>query len=104
MDKLISDQGFVMSMIDKMQDKLISKNIISNSEKVPVNPVASHPENIASFNNTMRDQIRNIIDRQTEIKPNLKNKLDTLLNKYQNCDSNDEFCQAGRKLIMIKKI
>ena len=104
MDKLISDQGFVMEMIDKMQDKLIAKNIISNSEKVPVNPVASNPTNIGSFNNTMRDQIRTIIDRQGEINPITKQKLNTLLNKYQDCDSNDKFCQAGRKLILIKKM
>ena len=31
MDKLIADQGFVMNMIDKMQDQLINKNIISNT-------------------------------------------------------------------------
>ena len=104
MDKLIKDQGFVMDMIDKMQDQLISKNIISNSEKVPVNPVASNPENISSFNNTMRDQIKHIINRQVEIKPDMKTKIESLLGEYKDCDSNDKFCQSGRQLILLKKM
>ena len=104
MDKLIADQGFVMNMIDKMQDQLIDKNILSTTEKVPVNPVASHPQNIETFNNTMRDQIKHIIDRRVEVKPMMKTKIENLLNKYQNCDSNDKFCQAGRKLLLIKKM
>ena len=102
MDNLIKDQAFVMSMIEKMQDKLVSNNIISTTEKVPVNPVASNPENIAIFNDTMREQIRSIVDRQVEIKPNMKAKLENLLNKYKECDSNDKFCQEGRKLLIMK--
>lgn len=104
MDKLIKDQGFVMDMIDKMQDQLVSKNIISNLEKVPVNPVTSHPENIGTFNNTMRDQIKHIIDRQVEVKPDMKMKIEDLLNQYKNCDSNDKFCQSGRQLLLLKKM
>ena len=104
MDKLIADQGFVMNMIDKMQDQLIDKNIISTIDKVPNNPVASHPQNIETFNNTMRDQIRHIIDRRTEVNPTMQTKIENLLSKYQNCDSNDTFCQAGRKLLLIKKM
>ena len=104
MDKLIKDQSFVMDMIDKMQDQLVSKNIISNTEKVPVSPVTSHPENIGTFNNTMRDQIRHIIDRQVEIKPSMKNKIEDLLGKYKDCDSNDKFCQSGKQLLLLKKI
>jgi hypothetical protein len=104
MDKLIKDQGFVMDMIDKMQDQLISKNIISNLEKVPVNPVTSHPENIATFNNTMRDQIKHIIDRQVEVKPDMKMKIEDLLSQYKDCDSNDKFCQSGRQLLLLKKM
>jgi len=34
----------------------------------------------------------------------MKTKIENLLNKYQNCDSNDTFCQAGRKLLLIKKM
>jgi hypothetical protein len=104
MDKLIKDQGFVMNMIDKMQDQLVSKNIISNTEKIPVNPVTSHPQNIETFNNTMRDQIKHIIDRNVDIKPNMKTKIEDLLGQYKNCDSNDQFCQAGRQLLLIKKM
>ena len=104
MEKLIKDQGFVMSMIDKMQDQLVSNNIISNSEKVPVNPVTSHPENIGMFNDTMRDQIKHIIDRQVDVKPDMKMKIENLLGQYKDCDSNDKFCQSGRKLLMIRKM
>ena len=103
MDKLLKDQSFVMDMIDKMQDQLVSKNIISNSEKVPVNPVTSHPENMGSFNNTMRDQIKHIIDRNVDIKPSMKSNIDNLLGQYKDCDSNDKFCQSGRQLLLIKK-
>jgi len=104
MDKLIKDQGFVMNMIDKMQDQLISNNIISNSEKVPISPVVSHPENINTFNNTMRDQIRHIIDRRIDIKPDTKIKLEDLLKQYQECDSNDKFCSSGKKILLLKKM
>ena len=104
MDKLIKDQGFVMNMIDKMQDQLISNNIISNSEKVPISPVVSHPENINIFNNTMRDQIRHIIDRRIDIKPDTKTKLEDLLSQYKDCDSNDNFCSSGKKILLLKKM
>jgi hypothetical protein len=104
MDKLVADQGFVMNMIDKMQDQLISQNIISHTDKVPVNPVISNPKNIETFNNTMRDQIKHIIDRQVEVKPNMKMKIENLLSQYKDCDSNDQFCNAGRKLLLIKKM
>jgi len=104
MDKLLTDQGFVMNMIDKMQDQLIDKNIISNTDKVPVNPVAGHSQNLETFNNTMRDQIKHIIDRRVEVKPMMQTKIENLLSKYQDCDSNDKFCHAGRKLLLIKKM
>ena len=104
MDKLIKDQSFVMNMIDKMQDQLVSKNIIANSDKVPISPVTSHPENIGTFNNTMRDQIKHIIDRQVEIKPDMKFKIEDLLSKYKECESNDKFCQSGRQLLLLKKM
>ena len=104
MEKLIKDQGFVMSMIDKMQNQLVSNNIISNSEKVPVSPVTSHPENIGMFNDTMREQIKHIIDRQVDVKPDMKMKIENLLGQYKDCDSNDKFCQTGKKLLMIRKM
>ena len=104
MNKLMEDQGFVMNMIDKMQDELVSKNIISNIEKVPINPVASNPQNIETFNDTMRDQIKHIIDRQVEVKPHMKTKIEDLLSQYKDCDTNDQFCHAGRKLLLIKKL
>jgi hypothetical protein len=93
-----------MNMIDKMQDQLVSKNIIANSDKVPISPVTSHPENIGTFNNTMRDQIKHIIDRQVEIKPDMKFKIEDLLSKYKECESNDKFCQSGRQLLLLKKM
>jgi len=104
MDKLVSDQTFVMNMMDKMQDQLISQNILSQTEKIPVTPVISHPKNIETFNNTMREQIKDIIDRQVEVKPNTKLKIENLLNQYKECDSNDKFCHEGRKLLLLKKM
>jgi hypothetical protein len=104
MDKLINDQAFVMKMIDKMQDKLVSKNIISNSEKVPVNGITNNPDNMGMFNDTMREQIKQIIDRRVEVNNETKTNIQNLLEKFKDCDSNDKFCTAGRKLILLKKL
>lgn len=104
MEKMIKDQRFVMDMIDKMQDNLVDNKIIDNSEKVLVTPVASHPENMGAFNDTMRDQIKHIINRNLDINPNTRNKIENLLSQYKECDSNDEFCSAGKKLILLKKM
>jgi hypothetical protein len=104
MEKMIKDQRFVMNMIDKMQDNLVDNKIIDNSEKVLITPVASHPENMNTFNNTMREQIQHIINRNIDINPNVKTKIQDLLSQYKECDSNDKFCNAGRKLILLKKM
>ena len=104
MEKMIKDQRFVMDMIDKMQDKLVRDNVLPPSEKVVVAPVASHPENMGAFNDTVRNQIRHIIDRNVDIHPGTKNKIENLLGQYQQCDSNDKFCQAGREILLLKKI
>lgn len=104
MEKMIKDQRFVMDMIDKMQDKLVRDNVLPPSEKVVVAPVASHPENMGAFNDTVRNQIRHIIDRNVDIHPGTKNKIEELLGQYQQCDSNDKFCQAGREILLLKKL
>jgi hypothetical protein len=52
----------------------------------------------------MRDQIKHIIDRQVEVKPDMKMKIEDLLNQYKDCDSNDKFCQSGRQLLLLKKM
>ena len=104
MEKLLKDQRFVMDMIDKMQDNLVDNKIIDDSERVPVAPVVSHPENMGAFNNTIRNQIKHIIDRRVDMDSGVKNKIENLLSKYKKCDSNDEFCNAGRQLLMIKKL
>jgi len=109
MQKMVKDQRFVMDMIDRMQDNLISNNIIDPSEKIPVTPVVNNPENIKTFNNTMRDQIRHIIDRKVDnINPNMKQKIEKLLSQYSDTDCNDmrnsntEFCKSGAKILLLK--
>jgi hypothetical protein len=109
MKKMVHDQRFVMNMIDRMQDNLISNNVIDPSEKIPVTPVVNNPENIKTFNNTMRDQIRHIIDRKVEdINPNMKQKIEKLLEQYSDTDCNDirnsntEFCKSGAKILLLK--
>ena len=85
MDKMIKDQSFIMDSIDKMQDKLVDDKIINNSEKVLITPVINNPENIGYFNDTMRDQIHNIIDRNNNnIKPHIKMKIESLIAQYKN--------------------
>jgi hypothetical protein len=104
MEKMLKDQRFVMDMIDKMQDNLVSNKVLTDSEKVLVTPVASNPDNMNAFNDTMRNQIKHIIDRQVDINPSTKSKIENLLKQYQTCDSNDEFCKSGREILLLKKI
>lgn len=104
MEKMIKDQRFVMDMIDKMQDNLVQNKIIDDSEKVLITPVASHPDNMNAFNNTMREQIKHIIDRKQDISPGIKSKIENLLSQYKECDSNDKFCNAGRQILLLKKM
>jgi hypothetical protein len=104
MEKMIKDQRFVMNMIDKMQDNLVDNKILSDSEKVLVTPVTSNPDNINAFNDTMRNQIRHIIDERVDINPNIKNKIENLLQQYRGCEGNDAFCKAGREILLLKKI
>ena len=93
-----------MDMIDKMQDNLVSNKVLTDSEKVLITPVASTPDNMNAFNDTMRNQIKHIIERQVDINPNTKSKFENLLKQYQTCDSNDEFCKSGREILLLKKI
>jgi hypothetical protein len=104
MEKMIKDQRFVMNMIDKMQDKLVDEKIIDNSEKVLVTPVTSHSENMNMFNNTMREQIKHIIDRNVDVNPSTRNKIENLLSQYKECDSNDKFCNSGKQILLLKKM
>lgn len=104
MEKMLKDQRFVMDMIDKMQDNLVSNKVLTDSEKVLITPVASNPNNMNAFNDTMRNQIQHIIDRQPDINPNIKTKIEDLLKQYKTCDSNDEFCKSGREILLLKKI
>jgi len=104
MEKMLKDQRFVMDMIDKMQDNLVSNKVLTDSEKVLITPVASNPDNMNAFNDTMRNQIKHIIERQVDINPNTKSKIENLLKQYQTCDSNDEFCKSGREILLLKKI
>ena len=85
MNKLVSDQGFVMNMIDKMQDQLIVNNVISNTEKIPIHPVTSHPKNIETFNNTMKQQINYIVDTQKPIQNSFKKSINKVLTQYRDC-------------------
>lgn len=103
MEKMIKDQRFVMNMIDKMQNNMADNKILSDSEKVLVTPVASNPENINAFNDTMRNQIRHIIDRQVDINPGTKNNIENLLQQYRGCEGNDSFCKAGRDILLLNK-
>ena len=80
-----------------------NNNILNESEKIPVMPVVSNPDNIGYFNNNMRQQIKGIINNRPDITSEMKMKINNLLKKYQTCDSNDEFCKSGKKLILLKK-
>ena len=109
---MIKDQSFIMNTIDKMQDKLVDDNIISNSEKVLITPVVNNPENINSFNDTVRDQMHNIIDRSKNINPHIKNKIETLLSQYKNnaiqqqhtVNNNHNHNHIKHKLLMVKRL
>ena len=92
MNKLVSDQSFVMNMIDKMQDQLIDNKVMDNSDKIPVHPVTSHPKNIDTFNDTMKKQITTIVDSQSPVKPKLRTSIDKVLTKYRDCTESNALC------------
>ena len=92
MNKLVSDQSFVMNMIDKMQDTLIDNKVMDNSDKIPVHPVTSHPKNIDTFNDTMKKQITTIVDSQSPVKPKLRTSIDKVLTKYRDCTESNALC------------
>jgi hypothetical protein len=108
MSKLVEDQKFVMNMIGKMQDELANRNIINNSEKVPVTPVANIPQNIDYFNNNARSQIKTIITREPDITQSAKQQIERLIRNpattksVENCGCNKQFVQNGGKLIVLK--
>ena len=92
MNKMLQDQKYVMNSVDKMQEALVKKNILTPEERIPTEPVVSHPQNMEHFNNTLKDQINEVIEKKSNINGNIKKKLFNLLNTsnkfINNKDSN----------------
>ena len=83
MKKMLDDQKYVMNSVDKMQDELIKKNIIKPEERVPTQPVVSHPQNMNHFNNTLKEQIEHLINNNRSLNSNIKKKLFNVINREQ---------------------
>lgn len=75
MNKMLQDQKYVMNSVDKMQEALVKKNILTPEERIPTEPVVSHPQNMEHFNNTLKDQINEVIEKKSNINGNIKKKI-----------------------------
>ena len=72
---MLKDQKFVMDSVKKMQNILVDKNVLKPEERVPTEPVVSHPNNMEHFNNSVKNQINTMITNTPTINNNTKNKL-----------------------------
>ena len=67
MSKMLKDQKYVMNSVKKMQDVLVEKNVLKPEERVPTEPVVSHPQNMNHFNTHLKEQINNVISKKHNV-------------------------------------
>jgi hypothetical protein len=79
MKKMLEDQKYVMNSVSKMQDQLVNNNILKPEERVPTEPVVSHPQNMNHFNDSLKTQINGLISSKTNLNSKTKDKLMSLL-------------------------
>jgi hypothetical protein len=79
MKKMLEDQKYVMNSVSKMQDQLVNNNILKPEERVPTEPVVSHPQNMNHFNDSLKSQINGLISTKTNLNSKTKDKLMSLL-------------------------
>lgn len=79
MKKMLEDQKYVMNSVSKMQDQLVNNNILKPEERVPTEPVVSHPQNMNHFNDSLKTQINGLISNKTNLNSKTKDKLMDLL-------------------------
>ena len=79
MKKMLDDQKYVMNSVSKMQDQLVNNNILNPEERVPTEPVVSHPQNMNHFNDSIKSQINGLISTKTNLNSKTKDKLMSLL-------------------------
>lgn len=96
---MLDDQKFIMESLDDMQDNLIKKDILRNDERVPTTPVINNVRNMNLFNDSMKDQIHNIINRDQKITNEAKQQFDTILTTNNNDSRNDLY----REMILLRK-
>ena len=70
----------------------VALKIFSEASNVPFLSKKSHPENIQTFNNTMKTQINHIVDKQSIIQPKLKKSINNVLTKYRDCTESNALC------------
>ena len=93
MKKMLEDQKYVMNSVSKMQDQLVNNNILKPEERVPTEPVVSHPQNMKHFNDYIKTQINSMINQKSNLNPKTKDKLIGLLKNQNN----------GKQLISTNK-
>jgi len=99
MGQMLGDQKYVMKSLDKMQDDLIKKDILRNDERIPTTPVVSNLNNIGMFNDTMKEQINNVIGRNSNVTRNAKQEIHKILGT----NNNNERDGRIRQILLYRK-
>jgi len=99
MGQMLGDQKYVMKSLDKMQDDLIKKDILRNDERIPTTPVVSNLINIGMFNDTMKEQINNVIGRNSNVTRNAKQEIHKILGT----NNNNERDGRIRQILLYRK-
>ena len=81
-----------------MQDQLVNNNI-KPEERIPTEPVVSHPQNMNKNNDSMKTQINGLINDRTNLNSKTKDKLMNLLKSkstINQIDSNNNYSNLNQ--------
>lgn len=108
MEKMLEDQKYVMNSVSKMQDQLVNNNILKPEERVPTEPVVSHPQNMKHFNDNIKTQINSMINQKPNLNPKTKDKLFSLIKNQnsikQSIDTNKDTSNSSQNLFNINTL
>ena len=98
-DKMLDDQKFIMKSLDDMQNNLVEKQIIRTEEKIPTTPVIDNIRNMELFNDTMKEQLTNIINKDEKISEEAKQQFEKIIESNNEEDTNNLY----REMILLRK-
>jgi hypothetical protein len=99
MNKMLEDQKFIMSSLDRMQTDLVKRDILTPEERVPTTPVVGNMNNIHEFTDGMKRQINYVIDNNTDITPTTKDEIHNILGTLDD----DERDARIRRILLYRK-